>query len=93
MGISTPGDSIWCQWHSALQPPQIRFAGAGIIHLSIWSYPVCSYPLALEMIASGLVDAKRLITHHFPLEKTLDAFETSRTGAGGAIKVMIHCDQ
>ena len=45
------------------------------------------------MIASGLVDAKRLITHHFPLEKTLDAFETSRTGAGGAIKVMIHCDQ
>ena len=52
-----------------------------------------SYPLALEMIASGKLDAKPLITHHFPLEKTLDAFETSRTGAGGAIKVMIHCDQ
>ncbi|XP_038072107.1 sorbitol dehydrogenase-like isoform X2 [Patiria miniata] len=39
------------------------------------------YPLALEMIASGKVDAKPLITHHFPLEKTLEAFETSRTGA------------
>ncbi|XP_072017829.1 sorbitol dehydrogenase-like isoform X2 [Amphiura filiformis] len=51
------------------------------------------YQLALEMIATGKVDAKPLITHHFPLEKTLDAFETSRTGAGGAIKVMIHCDQ
>ncbi|XP_033633795.1 sorbitol dehydrogenase-like [Asterias rubens] len=58
----------------------------------IFRYANC-YPLALEMIASGKVDAKPLITHHFPLEKTLDAFETSRTGAGGAIKVMIHCDQ
>ncbi|XP_038072109.1 sorbitol dehydrogenase-like [Patiria miniata] len=58
----------------------------------IFRYANC-YPLALEMIASGKVDAKPLITHHFPLEKTLEAFETSRTGAGGAIKVMIHCDQ
>ncbi|XP_038072518.1 sorbitol dehydrogenase-like [Patiria miniata] len=58
----------------------------------IWRYANC-YPLALEMVASGKVDPKPLITHHFPLEKTLEAFETSRTGAGGAIKVMIHCDQ
>jgi L-iditol 2-dehydrogenase len=43
------------------------------------------------MVASGKVDVKKLITHHFKLEETLEAFETSRTGAGGAIKVMIHC--
>ena len=27
------------------------------------------------------------ITHRFTLDQTLDAFETARTGAGGAIKV------
>ena len=33
------------------------------------------------------VNVKPLITHRFTLDQTLDAFETARTGAGGAIKV------
>lgn len=57
----------------------------------IFRYANC-YPLALEMIASGKVDVKPLITHRFKLQESLQAFETSRTGAGGAIKVMISCD-
>ncbi|XP_071964107.1 sorbitol dehydrogenase-like [Antedon mediterranea] len=56
----------------------------------IFRYANC-YPIALSMIASGQVNVKPLITHHFDLEKTMDAFETAKTGAGGAIKVMIHC--
>ena len=52
-----------------------------------------SYPKALALVASGAVNVKPLITHHFKLEQSLEAFETSRTGAGGAIKVMIHCDE
>ena len=32
---------------------------------------------------------KPLITHRFTLDQTLDAFETARTGAGGAIKVVV----
>ncbi|XP_013419139.1 sorbitol dehydrogenase [Lingula anatina] len=56
----------------------------------LFRYANC-YPAALEMIASGAVDVKPLITHHFTLEESLEAFETSRTGAGGAIKVMIKC--
>jgi len=51
---------------------------------------ILSYPTALAMIASGKVDVKRLITHHFTLEESLKAFETARDGTGGAIKVMIH---
>ena len=50
-----------------------------------------SYPTALDMVASGKVDVKPLITHNYKLEETLKAFETAKTGEGGAIKVMIHC--
>lgn len=56
----------------------------------VFRYANC-YPTALEMVATGKVDVKPLITHRYTLEQALDAFETTRTGAGGAIKVMIHC--
>lgn len=52
---------------------------------------VSSHPLAIELIASGKIDVKPLITHRFPLEESLKAFEVARTGADGAIKVMINC--
>lgn len=58
----------------------------------VFRYANC-YPVALSMIASGSVDVKPLITHHFGLENSLDAFETARTGAGGAIKVIIDCSK
>ncbi|XP_050424394.1 sorbitol dehydrogenase-like [Adelges cooleyi] len=51
------------------------------------------YPNALAMIASKQVNLKPLITHHFKIEDSLKAFETAETGAGGAIKVMIHLDE
>lgn len=50
-----------------------------------------SYPAALALVAAGKVDVKKLITHRFKIEETLKAFETAKTGAGGAIKVMISC--
>ena len=46
-----------------------------------------SYPTALEMVASGRVNVKPLITHTYKLEETLKAFERAKTGEGGAIKV------
>lgn len=58
----------------------------------IFRYVNC-YPKALALVASGAVNVKPLVTHHFKLEESLAAFETSRTGAGGAIKVMIHCNK
>jgi len=56
----------------------------------VFRYANC-YPMALAMVASGNVNVKKLITHNYKLEQTLEAFETAKTGAGGAIKVMIHC--
>ncbi|XP_043951572.1 sorbitol dehydrogenase isoform X3 [Drosophila biarmipes] len=48
------------------------------------------YAAALALVASGKVNVKRLVTHHFDISETAEAFETSRCGKGGAIKVMIH---
>lgn len=48
-----------------------------------------SYPTALDMVASGQVNVKPLITHTYQLEETLQAFQRAKTGEGGAIKVSI----
>ncbi|CAH0718100.1 unnamed protein product, partial [Brenthis ino] len=49
---------------------------------------VNEYPIALSMVASGQINVKPLVTHHFSLEETLEAYEVARRGSG--IKVMIH---
>lgn len=48
------------------------------------------YSAALGLVASGSINVKRLVTHHFDITETAKAFETARYGLGGAIKVMIH---
>ncbi|XP_053694911.1 sorbitol dehydrogenase-like [Sabethes cyaneus] len=50
-----------------------------------------AYPAALAMVANGTIDATKLITHHFDLSQSVEAFKTARYGLEGAIKVMIHC--
>lgn len=47
--------------------------------------------MAISMLASGKVNVKPLVTHRFPLEQAVQAFETTRQGLG--IKVMLKCDQ
>jgi len=78
-----------------LGPPEVKvpLVDAAVREVDIrgvFRYANC-YPAALALVASGKVNVKRLITHNYKLEETLEAFETARTGAGGAIKVMIHC--
>jgi len=78
-----------------LGPPDVKvpLVNAAVREVDIrgvFRYANC-YPAALALVASGKVNVKRLITHNYKLEETIEAFETARTGAGGAIKVMIHC--
>ncbi|GFG31918.1 hypothetical protein Cfor_11973 [Coptotermes formosanus] len=48
------------------------------------------YPIALSMVASGVANVKKLITHNFALEDTIKAFEVAKTGTGNPIKVNTH---
>ena len=45
---------------------------------------------AIDMVASGKVDVDFMITHHFPLERTKDAFELVAGYRDGVIKAMIN---
>ena len=51
-------------------------------------YDASELAQGLELMATGKVDRKKLITHHFPVDRIVEGFETQ--GAGAAIKVMIH---
>lgn len=44
------------------------------------------------MVASGKVNVKPLITHHFTMEETVKAFETAKSGTGNPIKILIHAN-
>lgn len=47
-------------------------------------------PMLLKTVAAGKVDPARLITHHFPLDAILDAYDTfSRAAETHALKVLI----
>jgi len=50
-----------------------------------------TYPTALELVASGKIDVKPLITHRFTLQNAVEAFEVTRDLRDNAIKVIIDC--
>lgn len=45
---------------------------------------------ALELLADGRIDVRRLVTHHFPLEQFAEAWTTFTERRDGAIRVMLH---
>ncbi|OQR73901.1 sorbitol dehydrogenase-like [Tropilaelaps mercedesae] len=76
-------------------PPEIKvpLIDAGVKEIDIrgvFRYANC-YPTAIELISTGRVNVKPLITHRFPLEEAERAFETTQSDAGGAVKVIIDC--
>lgn len=52
-------------------------------------YTAGCYPEAVNLVASGKVDPRRLITHRFKFEQALEAFETVRQAEGDTLKVII----
>jgi L-iditol 2-dehydrogenase len=52
-----------------------------------FSYHPSFHALALDVIARGLIDSQKVITHTFPLEQIGQAFEA--VASGEALKVMV----
>lgn len=45
--------------------------------------------IALRMIADREIDVRPVVTHRFPFERVLEAYELQRTRADGAIKILV----
>lgn len=52
-------------------------------------FPIQTYPTAIEMLASGKVDLKSLVTHRYKFEDSIKAFQHVKEGREGTIKVVI----
>jgi len=48
------------------------------------------YPRAIELVDKGEVDVDVMLTHHFSLEQTPDAFALQADEAPGLIKSVVH---
>jgi L-iditol 2-dehydrogenase len=48
-----------------------------------------TYPRAIRMVQTGMVDVKSLVTHTFPLERTAEAFEMVAAYEDGALRAVI----
>jgi len=48
-----------------------------------------TYQQALELVASGQINVKPLVTHRYTLLESQNAFEQAETGSDGAIKIVI----
>jgi len=68
--------------------PVFDFTAKAISYLGVSGYTEGEYQAALDLITLGKVNARVLITHRFCLQDYAQAFETSRTRLGGAIKVL-----
>ncbi|QUC18443.1 uncharacterized protein UV8b_02684 [Ustilaginoidea virens] len=69
----------------------IPFMRASVREVDIQlQYRYCNtWPRAIRLVESGVVDLSRLVTHRFALEDALKAFETAADATSGAIKVQI----
>ena len=65
---------------------RIMVKGLSVIGSIVWSLD--EFAQALELIRSGKVDRKPLITHEFPLDRAKEAYET-QLKAEEAIKVLL----
>ncbi|KAH9951645.1 xylitol dehydrogenase [Amylocystis lapponica] len=71
---------------TALLIKELNFKGS-------FRYGPGDYPLAISLVEQGKIDLKPLITHRFPFENAIEAFQTTRVGKSpdgkGVIKAVI----
>lgn len=59
-----------------------------------FQYRYCNtWPRAIRLVQSGVINLKKLVTHRFRLEDAIKAFETAANPKTGAIKVQIRSEE
>jgi len=53
--------------------------------------PNLMFPIALDLIKRGVIDASRLVSHVFPLEQASEALSTAANDKANAVKVVLRC--
>lgn len=95
--------SIWTSIYATKYGGMVFIIGVGkaiqnmpFMHLSAneidvrWQYRYANqYPKAIRLVSAGLLDLKPLVTHRFPLERGIEAFEIANDITKGSIKVQI----
>ncbi|MDB5056962.1 MAG: D-xylulose reductase [Chloroflexi bacterium] len=51
------------------------------------------YPRALELLGSGRIELKPLLTGRYPFEQSVQDFEDARSGRPESVKIRIHLPQ
>ncbi|KAK8864318.1 hypothetical protein IAR55_001565 [Kwoniella newhampshirensis] len=74
-----------------VQIPMFRVVTNEITLKGGWRYGNGDYPLAIDLVARGLVDLKPLLTHTFKFKDALDAFEITKKGKDKDGKFVIKC--
>lgn len=72
------------------QPPEVDhnlMVRKGITIFGSWAWVPEEFRASLELISSGKVDRKKVISHQFPLDRASEAYET-QLNADDAVKVM-----
>ena len=59
-----------------------------------YQYRYCNtWPRAIRLVKSGVINLEKLVTHRFKLEDAIEAFKTAADPKTGAIKVQIRNDE
>lgn len=100
----TPVCPVWgqgvCHWRGSvraegessvccLQQYPFGYCSANEIDLQFQYRYANQYPKAIRLVSGGLINLKPLVSHRFPLEEAVKAFEVAADPSQGAIKVQI----
>ena len=45
---------------------------------------------AMELISSSFLDISPVLTHRYPFEQVMEAYELQKTGVDGAVKILVN---
>ncbi|GFZ44046.1 Xylitol dehydrogenase A [Saitozyma sp. JCM 24511] len=74
-----------------VQVPMFRIITNEITLKGGWRYGNGDYPLAIDLVARGLVNLEPLLTHTFKFEDALEAFEVTKAGKDKDGNFVIKC--